>query len=284
MDKHPLIGVSLCAVVLLVLGSFTNTWRIENVQGCDCNNPPCDVILSGVMGYNNWYITDVHVGFNTSSYNIYYRLNGGSWQTYTAPFAITIEGLTLFEWKCDYDSSEIYSIEIKIDKTPPLVSVDYTWERKYWKGYIYIYSVEAFDTTSGMNRTEFFFNGVLQDYIFGPGPHYEYTLPLYYTDRCNVKGLIRNREITDDYVKFDSIIVFVYIIGNGINPPNFTQRFYAYDNAGWSDYVDIENPVRPASIKPGLYLFQNMVLPNNYTGYVGRYLVKATFFGDIEVN
>ncbi|MBN1860498.1 MAG: hypothetical protein JW840_03455 [Candidatus Thermoplasmatota archaeon] len=280
--KCVVFGISLCAVVLLVLGSFTSCLRVETVQGCDCGNPPCWVELSGAMGNNNWYVSDVHVGFNGSFNQICYRLNGGSWQTYTAPFTITIEGIILFEWKCDYNSSDIYSIEIKIDKTPPLVSVNYTWERIYWKGYIYIYSVEAFDTTSGMNRTEFFINGVLQEYIFGPGPHYEYTYPLYFTDRYNVKGLIRNREITDDYVKFDSIIVFVYVVSN--HPPNFTQRFYAYDNAGLSSYVDILNPIRPASIKPGLYLFQNLILPNNYTGYVGRYLVKATFFGDIEVN
>ena len=283
MDKRPLIVVSLCAVVLLVLGSLSNCLRVETVQGCDCGDPPCWPVLGGTMGDNDWYVSSVNIGFTGGPViQVQYRIDGGTWQTYSAPFMLTFDGKHLLEWTCDSNMSEIYSIEIKIDKTPPVVSVNYTWERKYWKGYIYIYSVEAFDTTSGMNRTEFFINGVLQDYIFGPGPHYEYTLPLYYTDRCNVKGLIRNREITDDYVKFNSIIVFVYVVSN--YPPYFTQRFYAYDNAGLSSYVDILNPTRPASIKPGVYLFQNMVLPNNYTGFVGKFLVKAIFFGDIEVN
>jgi hypothetical protein len=117
LDKKPLIGVSIIAVVLLVLGSLSNVVGIENVQSCDCDDPPCWVELSGVMGNNNWYVSDVYVGFNGSFYEINYRIDGGSWQTYTAPFSLTTEGIHLFEWYCDDNMSNIGSIEIKIDKT-----------------------------------------------------------------------------------------------------------------------------------------------------------------------
>jgi len=50
MDKKPLIGVSICAVVLLVLGSLTNVVGIESSQGCGCGDPPCWSELSGTMG------------------------------------------------------------------------------------------------------------------------------------------------------------------------------------------------------------------------------------------
>jgi hypothetical protein len=282
MQKDTLIVVSLCAVILLVLGSLSNCLRVETVQGCDCDDPPCWVELSGVMGNNNWYVSDVYVGFNGSFYEINYRIDGGSWQTYTAPFSLTTEGIHLFEWYCDDNMSNIGSIEIKIDKTAPLISINYSIWRKYWKGYLYTYNIEALDKMSGMNRTEFFVNGELQETIIGPGPMYEYTYPLYYTDRYNVIGLIRNRKITDEYVKFNSIIVFVDIIRTTM--PSFVQRFYAYDNAGWWSYAEILNPHHPVSIVPGLYLFQNMTLPHRYNGTIGRFFIKATFFDEIGVN
>src|SRR4030042_5078308 len=151
MDKKPLIVGSILAVVLLVLGSLSYVVRSESVQTCDCGDPPCWQVLGGIMGDNNWYVSSVNIGF-TGSPMVHYRINGGTWQTYSAPLALTFDGIHLLEWTCE-NSSEIYSIEIKIDKTPPLVSVNYTWEKKYWNGYFYIYTVEAFDAISGMNRT-----------------------------------------------------------------------------------------------------------------------------------
>ena len=84
MDKKPLIGVSICAVVLLVLGSLSNVVGNENTENCGCGVPPCWPVLSGTMGDNNWYISSVFVGFVGSMHN--YRIDGGAWQTYTAPF------------------------------------------------------------------------------------------------------------------------------------------------------------------------------------------------------
>ena len=64
MDKKPLIVVSLCAVVLLVLGSLSNVVGIENVQGCGCDDPQRWPEISGSMGQNNWYVSYVNVTFN----------------------------------------------------------------------------------------------------------------------------------------------------------------------------------------------------------------------------
>jgi hypothetical protein len=40
MDKKPLIGVSICAVVLLLLGSLTNVVGYQSVQSATVNNSP----------------------------------------------------------------------------------------------------------------------------------------------------------------------------------------------------------------------------------------------------
>ena len=54
-------------------------------------------------------------------------------------------------------------------------------------------------------------------------------------------------------------------------------RAYAYDNAGNWEYIVIPQPSFPLSSKLGLYLFKEMLLPHNYTGYIGNYFVDATF-------
>ena len=53
---------------------------------------------------------------------------------------------------------------------------------------------------------------------------------------------------------------------------------YAYDNAGNMDYDCISNPCPIVSISPGIYLFKNLTLPNNYEGYIGRFFINATFY------
>ncbi|MBE3093907.1 MAG: hypothetical protein IMZ52_02665 [Actinobacteria bacterium] len=40
MDKYPLIGVSICAVVLLILGSLTNVVGYQSVQSSGVNESP----------------------------------------------------------------------------------------------------------------------------------------------------------------------------------------------------------------------------------------------------
>jgi hypothetical protein len=277
MDKKPLIVGSLCAVVLLVLGSLSNVVGVESPQGCGCADPPCWVELSGVMGNNNWYVSDVHVGFNGSFYEINYRIDGGSWQTYTAPFSLTTEGIHLFEWYCDDNMSNIGSIEIKIDKTKPLIEINWTWIKKPWRYYEFIYYATCSDGMSGMNRIEFYrpFDKLYLT-IIGSGPYYNWS---YFFPSVSVGGLIRNPEITDDYVKFYAVMVMIF----GIGESSWACRTYAYDNAGNFGYFDIFDSHFPATIVPGIYLFQNVTLPNNYTGHIGRFFIKATFYNSIEV-
>jgi hypothetical protein len=149
VDKKPLIVVSLCAVVLLVLGSLSNVLGSVNSQSCDCGDPPCWPELSGRMGENNWYVSYVTVTFNDSFYHISYRINGSNWINYTKPFTLKTQGIHLLEWTCDSNMSNISSLEIKIDLDPPILS-NYT--SKQIGLFRWQFSVEAFDEFSGVNR------------------------------------------------------------------------------------------------------------------------------------
>lgn len=126
---------------------------IENIQSCDYGNPPCWPELTGTMGDNNWYVSNVGVTFNGTYNYIYYRINGWDWVNYTMPFSLKTQGIHLLEWTCDSNMSNIYSMEIKIDQTPPFI-IEAKQERIGL--FMWQFSVNASDEISGVNRVAFY--------------------------------------------------------------------------------------------------------------------------------
>ena len=154
MDKKPLIGVSICAVVLLVLGSLSNVGGIENVKSCDCGDPPCWPEFKGGMGDNNWYVTQVMVSFNGTYNYVNYRINGGIWTEYINPFVLFYDGIYLLEWVCDSNMSDIYSVEIKIDQSSPYATEPL---KIRWVGFRkWQFTANVSDDMSGVNRVVFY--------------------------------------------------------------------------------------------------------------------------------
>jgi len=154
MDKKPLIGVSICAVVLLVLGSLSIVVGSESVQTCDCGDPPCWPVISGTMGDNNWYVSSVTIVFTGDPVNyVIYRIDGGSWAVYTAPTGLITDGIHVLEWACDSNMSNISSMEIKIDMTTPMFG---QYKAKWIGLFQWQLSVNAYDNTSGVNRVLFY--------------------------------------------------------------------------------------------------------------------------------
>jgi hypothetical protein len=129
-------------------------------------------------GNNGWYIGNITVTVNAtddlSGVNAtYYRYSSQSqWQVYTGPFILTD----------DFPSVQIKSIDnagnfayasiptLKIDQTPPMIVSN---------GKILFnkitYTAIPSDNISGVDRVEFYFNGVLQATVNAPGP-YQWTL------------------------------------------------------------------------------------------------------------
>jgi len=141
-------------VVLLVMCSLSNVVGIESSQGCGCRDPPCWPELSGTMGENNWYVSDVQITFNGSLNNTFYRINGGNWTEYNTPFTLWMNGIHLLEWICDSNMSNVHSIEIKIDTIPPQMSYPILKRVGFFK---WQYSINVSDdffnvNVSGVNR------------------------------------------------------------------------------------------------------------------------------------
>jgi hypothetical protein len=122
---------------------FDNVWIDGKV---DYTDPMITATLSPAApnGNNDWYTSDVTVTLtatdNMKVDSIKYRIDGGSWLTYTAPFSIGIEGEHTIEYYAiDSVGNEgaIGSVSFKIDKTAPTGSINVPQA-----GYIYFFGRE----------------------------------------------------------------------------------------------------------------------------------------------
>jgi len=237
-------------------------------------------------GENGWYVSNVTVILNAtdndSGVNITkYSIDEAPWENYTEPFILTKDGdgilIEYFSIDTAGNIEPVKNAILDIDRTIPLIALNYTWDGNRWRGYDVIYTATANDKMSGMNRVEFYIDDELHEIINGSGPDYVSTYPFYYEGIYNVRGFILNPKITDDYVKFYSLLVTISVLYKDMNVP---QCAYAYDNAGNWDFATIAQPSLPVTIVPGIFLFQNVILPNNYSGFVGRFFIKATFYNN----
>jgi hypothetical protein len=161
---------------------------------------------------NGWYNTFVQVTLNATDNE------SGVWKTYcsllppgevyTEPIRIYRDGIYyIYFCSIDYAGNvEIpKSVGIKIDKTPPLVILSWTWQ-KVGSVYNIILSVKCYDAMSGLcGIVDIYFNGVLQETVTGPGPDYVWAY---------------------QYAPL----------------PNFTIKIVTYDIAGNIGEVEIINP------------------------------------------
>ena len=226
-------------------------------------------------GLNGWYKNDVTVTLNATDdisgvNHTYYNVNSGEWKIYTEPFTISEDGEDILIEYYSVDNAGNHEqhkhLSIDMDHTPP--EIDLTYELEGTRPpFLFTLIANAIDFTSSMEYVEFWFNEDLQKTVVGPGPIYYYSCWFYIPCCFSVKGLIRNLEITDESVRFYAIIVFMSELPMDICA-------YAYDKAGNWDYDCLETSSPPF---PGIYLFQNLTLPKNYEGYIGRFFIWADF-------
>jgi hypothetical protein len=122
---------------------FDNIWIDGKV---DYTDPMIEATLSPATpnGNNDWYTSDVTVTLtatdNQKVDSIKYRIDGGSWLTYTSPFSIGIEGEHTIEFYAIDgvgNEGDIGSVSFKIDKTAPTASINAPQA-----GYIYFFGRE----------------------------------------------------------------------------------------------------------------------------------------------
>jgi len=225
MNKYPLIGGSICAVVLLVLASLTNVVGYQtgmtNTQMCekglrDDNDttPPATTISFNPPipnGLNGWYVSNVLVTLNAtdneSGVNRTYCSLLPPGKVYTEPILVSQDGV-YFIYYLSVDNAGNVELPkcaaIKIDKTQPTIITNYTWGGNFWDGYWICVTCTYFDTMSGIGRVEFYFNGVLELTVTGTVPTYVWNF---------------------SYAPLPNVII----------------KVIAYDNAGWNSSAELTN-------------------------------------------
>lgn len=126
--------------------------------------------LNGTIGENGWYVSCVNVTFlNIENIDVlFYRLDGGQWIHYTETFTIyeSREHHFFWYWVTQGIESETQTCTLRIDRDFPTIQLSY---KKISIGKILITAIAA-DAHSGIDRVEFFLNGVHQ-YIDDTEPY-----------------------------------------------------------------------------------------------------------------
>ncbi len=146
----------------------------------DTASPVTTAKLNGTMGENGWYISNVTVELSvnettTQVNSTYYRVDGGNWTKYTKSFVISEEGEHLLQFYSDDVAGNIEKINnltVKIDKTPPSISIESPLEKKFYlfgrsilptlRKTIIIGKITVLANASdniGMNNVKFYVNG-----------------------------------------------------------------------------------------------------------------------------
>jgi len=139
-------------------------------------------------GLNSWYKSDVTIKLTATDpevksvksgvQKIEYQVDGGAWQTYTsAGIKVTTDSANhIVKYhaidKVGNQETDKQVPAFKIDKTKPVIAMNYTYTGNAMQGYQIIITVTATDAMSGMQRVEFYFNEALQATVTGPGPTY----------------------------------------------------------------------------------------------------------------
>jgi len=112
----------------------------------------CTLNPSAPDGDNGWYLDGVNVTLSAADPDgidyTKYRMNGGAWLTYTAPFAVSGDGVHLVEfYSVDMlgNTEVVKSVTIKIDGTDPTISL----VRPRFS-YLYLFDREVLPLASGV--------------------------------------------------------------------------------------------------------------------------------------
>jgi hypothetical protein len=235
-------------------------------------------------GLNGWYVSDVNVTLTATDdlsgvKEIRYWVNGGSEQVIPGD-----NGSFILDEDCWNGIIEYWAIDnagnvetpknsftIYIDQTVPDISITYEHEYFPYYGWTVVFTVTATDAMSGMDYVEFYDGGVVQETVYGPGPEYEWIWNC--ANLTHIIGLIRKPVVSESNVSFYSITVIT------IEDDWDKFKYFgatAYDNAGNSESDEIlSHFYYPPFFK--LLQFQNLTLPNNYRGYIGRNFIFARF-------
>jgi hypothetical protein len=122
--------------------------------------------LSGTVGQNNWYTSDVTVTLTATDAGsgvalVEYSLNGATWLVYSAPFTVTAEGTTTFQVRATDNAGATSSVTtgatVRIDRTAPVTTATFsgTVGQNNWYTSAVTITLAATDTGSGVALIEY---------------------------------------------------------------------------------------------------------------------------------
>jgi len=278
MKKLLAVGV---IVLFLSVGVIPST---GNMVFNDDTTPPvttCTLDPPEPDGDNGWYVNDVNVTLNATDdmsgvKEIKYRVGSGSWQTITGDngsFIVDEDGnnIPIEYYAIDNAGNEETHQIVKIDKDqtePDIEEVAWDSYKENCRWYI-TFTCDAVDATSGMDRVEMYIDDELYEINESRGPLYEFvmawsnkllgtTLWFHHYDEAGNK-------ISDDIVVYFNPPSPPFIVGIICNPEISEENvtFFAL--------------IIRCNID-GIHTFKHLSFPNNYKGYIGRFLIRATFY------
>jgi large repetitive protein len=144
----------------------------------DTVNPSSAYALSGTLGNNGWFRSSVTVALSASDgasgvASTLYRINGGSWATYSGSFTISGQGTSTVEYYSTDNagnSESIKSVDVKIDTTPPISSssLSGTLGSNGWYRSSVSVAISSTDAISGVASRVYRVNGGSWSTYVGP--------------------------------------------------------------------------------------------------------------------
>ncbi len=187
MRKEFLVKTIALSIAVLFIGiSVTSALGISNLL--DDTTPPITTISfdpAEPNGCNGWYISNVTVILNAtddiSGVNAtYYRINKTDWNKYISPFIISEEGENILIEYYSIDNAgnveTVKSSTLDIDKTPPEGEIVWKIRKIGCCKWAITFGINIINETSGMERIEYYLNGILQETVTGAGPTYYWTI------------------------------------------------------------------------------------------------------------
>jgi len=155
----------------IIYGEFSSLSLFAIVEPVDFTAPSTSISLSGVLGNENWYISDILITLTATDdlsgvAIIEYSLDGTNWVEYLSQFTFDIEGSTTFYYRSidivgnvELTNSEI----ILVDKTPPdteiIITDCYTDdENNIYVSYDSTFILLAMDNYSGVENSFYSIN------------------------------------------------------------------------------------------------------------------------------
>jgi hypothetical protein len=143
---------------------MTKTWTIQRP---DVTPPTTTATVSGTMGDNDWYISDVTVTLTATDgkwplgvNHTYYKIDDGDWNEYEVPFQVTEDGEhTVYFYSDDKaippNVEDEKEVSFGIDQTAPVIT-EFTATAQNALKTKWLLAVTATDATSGIALVEFY--------------------------------------------------------------------------------------------------------------------------------